>query len=61
MNGKVEEKSTKPASTGSTQSTVPNNKDKEYYSPEEVDKLSSKDLDNPKIFKRVRESMKHWK
>lgn len=61
MNGKVEEKPTKPASTGSTQSTVPNNKDKEYYSPEEVDKLSSKDLDNPTIFKRVRESMKHWK
>lgn len=51
----------KPKSTGSTQSTVPDNKDKEYYTPEEVDKLSSKDLDNPTIFKRVRESMKHWK
>lgn len=59
--GNKEETPTKPASTGSTQSTVPNNTDKEYYTPEEVDKLSSKELDNPTIFKRVRESMKRWK
>ena len=50
----------KPASTGSTKSTVPNNQEKEYYTPEEVDKLTSKELDNPTIWKRVRESMKRW-
>lgn len=50
----------KPVSTGSTKSTVPDNQVKEYYTPDEVDKLSSKDLDNPTIFKRVRESMKRW-
>lgn len=50
----------KPVSTGSTKSTVPDNQIKEYYTPDEVDKLSSKDLDNPTIFKRVRESMKRW-
>lgn len=61
MNGEEDKTPKKPASTGSSQSTVPDNKDKEYYTPEEVDKLSSKDLDNPTIFKRVRESMKRWK
>jgi len=50
----------KPVSTGSSKSTVSDNQIKEYYTPEEVDKLSSKDLDNPTIFKRVRESMKRW-
>lgn len=61
MNGEEDKTPKKPASTGSSQSTVPDNKDKEYYTPEEVDKLSSKDLDNPTIWKRVRESMKRWK
>nr|DAD98153.1 MAG TPA: hypothetical protein [Myoviridae sp. cthRr4] len=61
MNEKEDKTPTKPVSTGSSQSTVPDNKEKEYYTPEEVDKLSSKDLDNPTIWKRVRESMKRWK
>ena len=61
MNGEEDKTPEKPASTGSSQSTVPDNKEKEYYTPEEVDKLSSKDLDNPTIWKRVRESMKRWK
>lgn len=34
---------------------------KTFYTPEEVDKLSPKDLDNPVIFQRVRDSMKLWK
>ena len=34
--------------------------EKTYYSPEDVDKLTAKDLDNPVIFQRVRESMKRW-
>lgn len=31
------------------------------YTPEEVDKLTSKELDDPNIMKRVRESMLKWK
>lgn len=34
--------------------------EKTYYSPEDFDKLTPKDLDNPVIFQRVRESMKSW-
>ena len=34
---------------------------KTFYTPEEVDKLSPKDFDNPVIFQRVRDSMKLWK
>ncbi|MBS5334162.1 MAG: hypothetical protein KHY62_01420 [Firmicutes bacterium] len=33
---------------------------KTYYTPEEVDKLTEKDLDNPKIFEAVRNSMSNW-
>ena len=33
---------------------------KKYYTSEEVDKLTSKDLDNPTIFKNVMASMKKW-
>ena len=58
MNGK---EAKKPDSTGSTKSTTPDNQIKEHYTPEEVDKLSSKDLDNPAIFERVMKSMKRWK
>lgn len=61
MNGEEDKTPKKPVSTGSSQSTVPDNKEKEFYTPEEVDKLSNKDLDNPTIWKRVRESMKRWK
>ena len=50
----------KPPSTGSSKSTVPNNQEKEYYTPEEVDKLSNKQLDDPKIWRKVRESMFRW-
>ena len=35
--------------------------EKDYYSPAEVDKLTSKDYDNPKIMERVRQSMLKWK
>ena len=59
LNGEKEEEPKKPASTGSSQSTVPDSKIKERYTSEEIDKLTSKDLDNPTIFKRVMESLKH--
>lgn len=35
-------------------------KEKDFYTSKEVDKLSKKDLDNPKIFERVMESMTKW-
>ena len=50
----------KPESTGSVKSTVGESKVKKFYTSEEVDKLSSKDLDNPTIFKNVMASMKKW-
>ena len=36
-------------------------KEKDFYTPSEVDKLTSKDYDNPKIMERVRASMLKWK
>ena len=51
---------TKPASTGSIKSSVGESKVKTYYTSEEVDKLTSKDLDNPTVFKYVMASMKKW-
>lgn len=50
----------KPDSTGSVKSTVGESKVKKFYTSEEVDNLSSKDLDNPTIFKNVMASMKKW-
>lgn len=35
--------------------------EKTFYTPEEVDKLTRKDYENPVIMKRVRESMLRWK
>lgn len=35
--------------------------EKEFYTPEEVDRLSKEDYDNPKIMQRVRKSMTMWK
>ena len=35
--------------------------EKTYYTPDEVDKLTSEELDDPVIFKRVHESMQKWK
>ncbi len=51
---------TKPVSTGSVKSSVGESKVKTYYTSEEVDRLTSKDLDNPTIFKNVMASMKKW-
>lgn len=36
-------------------------KEKDFYSPAEVDKLTDKDFDNPKIMEVVRKSMLKWK
>lgn len=50
-----------PASMGSTKSISSENEIKEFYTPEEVRKLSSKDLDNPALMKAVEKSMARWK
>ena len=34
---------------------------KTYYTPEEVDRLTSRDLDDPTVFRNVRNSMRLWK
>lgn len=34
--------------------------EKTYYTSEEVDKLTEKDLENPKVFENVRKSMTKW-
>ncbi len=36
-------------------------REKDYYTPQEVDALSEKDLNNPKIWDVVRKSMTKWK
>jgi hypothetical protein len=47
-----------PESPGKLNST--NGGEKEFYSPAEVDRLSEKQLNDPKILQRVMESMTRW-
>ncbi|MGN1033016.1 MAG: hypothetical protein ACI4PU_06100, partial [Intestinibacter sp.] len=44
---------------GSMKNTKPN-KIKDYYTPDEARRLTSKDLDNPEIMKAVERSMTKW-
>lgn len=53
----------KPAPEAEPMDSLKNNNSKEektYYTPEEVDKLTSKELDNPIVQKNVRASMLKW-
>ena len=36
---------------------VPESRKKDYYTPEEISKLSEEDLDDPEIWEAVRKSM----
>jgi len=56
---KVEKKP--PASMGSIKTIGSENEIKEYYTPEEVRKFTSKDLDNPALMKAVEKSMARWR
>ncbi len=56
----VPEKKEKPYSVGSVKNNVKVNEIKEYYSPEDFDKLTEADLNNPEIMKRVDESRTKW-
>ena len=49
----------KPPSIGAVGSN--SSRQKDYYSPAEVDKLTEKDLDDPKILEAVKRSMTKWK
>lgn len=47
---------------GSMKSVVGGNTGvKDFYTPEDVDRLSPKDMENPLVMQRVRESMLQWK
>lgn len=48
-----------PPSIGGINET--SSREKDYYTPQEVDALSEKDLNNPKIWEIVRKSMTKWK
>lgn len=52
------EKAKIPPKIGAVNTTTP--EEKEFYTSEEVDKLTDKDLNNPKIMERVMNSMKRW-
>lgn len=56
---KLRETKTAPPEIGRVNSNTKVEKD--YYSPEEVDKMSTAELDNPKIWEKVRNSMTKWK
>lgn len=54
-------KTTKPAppSTGSVKSSAPAGRD--YFTPDEVDRLTSRQLDDPNVMDKVLKSMAKWK
>lgn len=50
----------KPKSTGSVKTAPNESVIKEFYTPEEANKLTMKDYDNPKLMKAVELSMTKW-
>lgn len=57
VNGTVAER---PKSPGSAKSTTQVKQIKDYYSPEDFDKLTVEDLNNPEVMKVVDESRLQW-
>ena len=53
-------KKKEPSPIGSMKSSAKDDEIKEYYSPEDFDKLTPEQLDNEKIWARVMESKKKW-
>ena len=60
INSLTESKKEKPYSVGSLKNNVKINEIKEYYSPEDFDKLTAEDLNNPKIMEAVDRSRLQW-
>jgi hypothetical protein len=58
MYSQLNEKPTE--SIGSMQSTLPTDEVKDHYSPEDFDHLTKEQLNNPKIWAKVKESMQKW-
>lgn len=54
---KVNTKKEKPSSPGSVKSTTTNKDEKEFFTSKELDQLTEKDLDNPKILEKAIKSM----
>lgn len=59
MAKKARETKTPPAEIGAVNRST--GKEKDFYTPDEVDKLTGKDYDDPKLMERVRQSMLKWK
>ena len=57
VNGNVAER---PKSPGSAKSTTQVKQIKDYYSPEDFDKLTVEDLNNPEVMKVVDKSRLQW-
>lgn len=53
-------KKVQPKSPGSAKTTQTNNEIKDYYSPEDFDKLTAEDLRNPKVMEVVDKSRLQW-
>ena len=53
-------KPVQPKSPGSAKTNNTNNEIKDYYSPEDFDKLSDEDLRNPKIMAIIDKSRLQW-
>lgn len=56
----TKDKHEKPYSVGSAKNVVKGKEIKEYYTPEDFDKLSMEDLKNPKIMEAVDKSRVNW-
>lgn len=54
-------RTTKPTPPNIGEVNAGSTKEKDFYTPSEVDKLTDKDYDNPKIMEIVRKSMSKWK
>jgi hypothetical protein len=57
MTGNIKEM---PASPGSAKTVTPVNQVKDYISPDDFDKLSDEQLNDPTVMAIVEKSMKSW-
>ena len=57
VNGQVVQK---PKSPGSAKSTTSIKQVKDYYSPEDFDKLTDEEINNPKIWEVIEKSRLQW-
>lgn len=58
---KTQEKEEPPIEKMGSMTNKGKKEEKDFFTPEEVDKLTDKDFDDPKIMEKVRKSMLRWK